>query len=55
MNRMATIRLDARQLKDLQPARSLWALYDPQQAPYRFSARTLAQARKWQEKTKLCS
>lgn len=49
---MATKILDRKELKELQPATSLWELYGPGKAPYRFRARTLSQARLWQEKTR---
>jgi len=35
-------------MKDLQPATALWEMYRPQEAKYRFRARTLTEARRWQ-------
>jgi dienelactone hydrolase len=44
--------LDPRRLRELQPAHLLWRLYRPDQAPHRFAARTPAQARAWQGRTR---
>ena len=49
---MSTVMLDSRKLMGLQPARALWKLYRPEKAPYRFSARTAAQAAAWQTATR---
>jgi len=35
-----------------QPAHALWAQYAPEQAPHRFTARTLAAARDWQRRVR---
>lgn len=37
---------------DLQPATTLWALYQPQAAPYRFCATSLAEAQDWQARAR---
>ena len=44
--------LDHRKLKGLQPAYGLWRLYAPEEAPYRFCAQSLAEARAWQASTR---
>lgn len=44
--------LDYTQLKDLQPANQLWALYQPETAPLRFTAETVEAARLWQAETR---
>jgi dienelactone hydrolase len=44
--------LDPRDLKDLQPANALWALYQPENAPLRFAARTVEEATAWQTHTR---
>lgn len=49
---MTTKILDNRQLPPLQPAHGLWQMAHPETAPYRFSAETLAEARRWQRKTR---
>jgi len=49
---MATTILDSRKLKALQPALSLWERYAPEKALHRFRARTLAEARRWQKRTR---
>jgi dienelactone hydrolase len=49
---MATTLLDSRKLKALQPAFSLWERYAPEKALHRFHARTLAEARSWQKRTR---
>jgi dienelactone hydrolase len=36
----------------LQPAHLFWKLYAPDEAPYRFRARSLSEARRWQKKTR---
>ena len=50
---MATIALDRKKLKGLQPAYALWKLYHPETAPHRFQARTLAAAQRWQQRTRV--
>lgn len=40
------------QHKDIHPETALWALYQPEKAPLRFAARTLEEARAWQEKVR---
>jgi dienelactone hydrolase len=42
--------LDPHEIKELQPA--LWALYQPENAPLRFTARTADEALAWQSKTR---
>jgi dienelactone hydrolase len=49
---MSTKILDPKRLKPLQPAYGLWKLYKPETAPYRFRARTIGQAREWQQTTR---
>lgn len=49
---MGTKILDNKELGDLQPARGLWELFAPEQAPYRFRAKTLADAEGWQVETR---
>ena len=49
---MSTIVLDYREHKALQPAHALWAQYQPENAPYRFSAQTPDEARQWQTATR---
>jgi len=44
--------LDARKLKALQPATALWDLYRPEHAPLRFTARSVAATRQWQQSTR---
>ncbi len=39
-------------VKALQPAHQLWQLYAPEQAPYRFQAQTLGEAKSWQVETR---
>ncbi len=38
--------------KDIHPETALWALYQPEQAPLRFTARTAEEARAWQEQVR---
>ncbi len=38
--------------KDLHPETALWALYQPEKAPLRFTARTPEEARAWQEQVR---
>jgi dienelactone hydrolase len=45
---MSTKILDNRQLVGLQPAHSLWHLYDPSQAPFKFNAADRQEAELWQ-------
>jgi dienelactone hydrolase len=49
---LSTKILDNKKLKRLQPAHGLWKLYTPDQAPYRFQAANLAEARAWQASTR---
>ncbi len=49
---MSTQNLDPKEFKELQPANLLWALYQPEQAPYRFTARNAGEARSWQARTR---
>ncbi len=49
---MASLTLNNRDLPELQPAHLLNALYHPEQAPYRFSAQSVADAQAWQEQTR---
>lgn len=49
---MSTKILDPKELKDLQPATVLWKLYNPEEAPYRFCAKTRAEAEQWQIRTR---
>ncbi len=46
---MPTQILDPKQHPELQPAGSLWPLYQPEQAPLRFQAETTAEAHTWQQ------
>ncbi|MBN1219609.1 MAG: dienelactone hydrolase family protein [Anaerolineae bacterium] len=45
---MSTNILNYHQLKELQPAYGLWQLYAPEQSPYCFRTKNLAQAEAWQ-------
>ena len=45
-------KIDARTRQALQPATALWKMYKPDEAPYRFTATTAAEARRWQKKTR---
>jgi len=49
---MSTIVLDPRENRALQPAHALWAQYQPENAPYRFQARTPDEAQQWQAATR---
>lgn len=49
---MATPMLDFRKMRNLQPASLLWPLYRPSGAPFRFTARTPSEARRWRTKTR---
>lgn len=49
---MSTIILDGKKNKDLQAATPLWNLYRPEDAEFRFKARTRAEAVLWQKKTR---
>ena len=49
---MTSQNLKYTEIKDLQPATALWDLYQPQNAPYRFSAVTPNEAFRWQEPTR---
>lgn len=44
--------LNSREMKELQPAHALWALYRPEEAPLRFTAQTAEAARVWQSHTR---
>jgi dienelactone hydrolase len=49
---MASKILDYTEIKDLQPASQLWALYQPDSAPLRFTAKAAEKARRWQDETR---
>ena len=49
---MSTTILDNRKIRKLQPAYGLWQLYAPEDAPYRFQAKTETEARTWQMNTR---
>jgi dienelactone hydrolase len=49
---MSTIILSSSKYPELQPAYGLWRRYDPASAPFRFRARTIAQAEKWQKRVR---
>jgi dienelactone hydrolase len=49
---MGTIVLDPREQVALQPAHALWAQYQPENAPYRFMARSPGEAQQWQAATR---
>ncbi len=49
---MSTHRLDNREIPELQPAYGLWQLYQPENASYRFQAKTQAEAEDWQRATR---
>ncbi len=49
---MPTQKLDPQHYPELQPAGSLWPLYQPEQAPFRFQAKTLDEALAWQRATR---
>ena len=49
---MASKMLKTQDFPDLQPARQLWALGDPAQAPFRFQARDRKAALAWQKRTR---
>jgi len=49
---MSSIVLKPIQQPDLQPITGLWNLYHPGNAPYRFQAATMEEARNWQAKTR---
>lgn len=46
---MASILLNNREQIELQPAHTLWALYHPENAPWRFNAATIEEALAWQQ------
>ena len=52
---MSTQILSNQDIKELQPAHTLWQLYAPENAPYRFQATTAAEALEWQKKTRIAS
>ncbi len=49
---MPTKLLNPREQKALQPATALWKLYQPENAPYRFTAQDPTQAAEWQARTR---
>jgi len=49
---MSTKILNPKELEALQPAHALWNLYKPEEAPYRFQAKTRAEAEQWQKATR---
>ena len=49
---MGTAKLDPQELLELQPAHALWRLYAPEKAPYRFCAKTRAEAETWQREVR---
>lgn len=49
---MSTKILSSKTIKELQPAHALWQFYQPGQAEFRFTAKTKAEAKKWQGKTR---
>ena len=49
---MATKILNPRTIPELQPGHALWKRYDPSAAAYRFQAKTIAEATRWQKKTR---
>ena len=50
---MSTQILSNQDIKELQPAQTLWRLYAPEKAPYRFQAATEAEAHEWQRNTRV--
>lgn len=50
---MSSRLLDNREMKELQPITALRALYQPDQAPFRFHAENLQEANAWQTRTRL--
>jgi dienelactone hydrolase len=50
---MSTIILDSKKNSDLQTAAPLWNLYRPEDAEFRFKAKTLQEGLLWQKKTRL--
>lgn len=50
---MSTIILDCKKNKDLQAATPLWNLYRPEDAEFRFKARTRRESLLWQKKTRM--
>lgn len=49
---MATKALDSRKMKELQPAYALWQKYRPDEAEFAFTAKTAADAARWQKRTR---
>jgi dienelactone hydrolase len=49
---MSSTVLNSHDLPELQPGYGLWQLYHPEQAPYRFQARSLEEAHAWQTATR---
>jgi dienelactone hydrolase len=50
---MKTEALSYKTHPDLQPSSGLWSLYQPENAPYRFTGGALAEINRWQEKVRL--
>ncbi|MHC4885375.1 MAG: alpha/beta hydrolase family protein [Planctomycetota bacterium] len=49
---MASIVLNGKQNRKLQPGTALWKLYAPDEAPLRFKAKSMAEARTWQKRVR---
>ena len=49
---MTSILLNNQEIKELQPAHALWAMYQPDKAPYRFQARSKVEALGWQNRAR---
>lgn len=49
---MSSSILDNTEIKELQPAQALWAMYQPDSAPYRFTPKTIPEATRWQNETR---
>ena len=49
---MSTLILSSSEYPELQPAYGLWSRYDPDSAPLRFQANSIAQAEEWQKKVR---
>ncbi len=49
---MTTQKLDPSKHPELQPATTLWPLYQPEQAPSRFQAKTMQEALQWQRRVR---
>lgn len=50
---MASKQLDKTKIKELQPNYGLFQLYSPENAPFRFQAKSVAEAKGWQEATRI--